>query len=125
MNLPISTQAVDHYSLIVADTQRAVDFYLKLFDWQVIARPDLGFAGAWIQTSHFNIHLLEVPSPCSKVRPEHGGRDYHLALQVSDLTQVMSKLDAEGVSYTLSRSGRRALFFKDLDQNAWELVENA
>ena len=36
---------------------------------------------------------------------------------------VRGRLEAGGVDYTLSRSGRRALFCRDPDGNAIELVE--
>jgi glyoxylase I family protein len=55
--------------------------------------------------------------------PEHGGRDRHFALNVLDLDQITAALASKGISYTLSRSGRRALFCRDPDGNAVELVE--
>jgi glyoxylase I family protein len=36
---------------------------------------------------------------------------------------LMKRLDAAGVTYTLSQSGRRALFCRDPDDNALEFVE--
>jgi glyoxylase I family protein len=36
---------------------------------------------------------------------------------------LKARLEAAGVSYTLSRSGRRALFVRDPDGNALELME--
>jgi glyoxylase I family protein len=55
---------------------------------------------------------------------EHGGRDRHVALSVADMDVLMAALEAAGVAYTLSRSGRRALFCRDPDGNAIELVED-
>jgi len=70
------------------------------------------------------IHLicLANPDPISG-RPEHGGRDRHTALGVADWEELMTSLDRSGVAYSLSRSGRRALFVRDPDGNALELVE--
>jgi len=42
---------------------------------------------------------------------------------VLDLDQITAALASKGISYTLSRSGRRALFCRDPDGNAVELVE--
>jgi glyoxylase I family protein len=53
----------------------------------------------------------------------HGGRDRHLAALVSDLDAVAARLDGAGIGYTLSRSGRRALFVRDPDANTLELIE--
>ena len=58
-------------------------------------------------------------------RPAHGGRDRHCAFTVSDLDRLRRRLDADGVAYTLSRSGRRALFCRDPDGNALEFIEAA
>jgi glyoxylase I family protein len=116
---------LDHVSLLVKDTVRALDFYTGILGLaQDDTRPDLGYAGAWLQTGNGQIHLIELPSPDPlEGRPAHGGRDRHTALRVSDLDVITSALDAAGISYTLSRSGRRALFCRDFDANALELVE--
>ena len=58
-------------------------------------------------------------------RPEHGGRDYHFALRMDSIADFAVKLDRLGLKYTASRSGRKALFIKDLDNNALELFESA
>ena len=70
------------------------------------------------------IHLLELPDVLRGTeRPEHGGRDRHVALSVTDMDALVIVLEAAGVVYTLSRSGRRALFCRDPDGNAIELIE--
>lgn len=114
-----------HASLLVADTGRALAFYAGTLGLEVDpARPDLGFPGAWLKLGERAIHLLELPSPDPREgRPAHGGRDRHLALTVSDLDASVAALERDGVGYTLSRSGRRALFCRDPDGNALELIE--
>jgi len=122
-----AVRAIHHVSLIVADTARALAFYHDLLGLATEpARPDLGYPGAWLRVGDQQIHLLELPSPDPVVgRPPHGGRDRHLALAVSDLDVLAQRLAAAGVPYSLSRSGRRALFCRDPDANALELVEDA
>lgn len=117
-------QAIHHVSLIVADTERALRFYCDLLGLEVYpGRPDLGFPGAWLRIGSQQIHLLELANPDPvDARPAHGGRDRHLAALVSDLDAVVAALDAAQVPYTLSRSGRRALFTRDPDANALELI---
>ena len=114
-----------HVSLLVADTERALIFYRDLLELPVSAsRPNLPFPGAWLQLGPQQIHLLELPNPDPTTgRPEHGGRDRHVALTVTDLDTIAARLDAVGIGYTLSRSGRRALFCRDPDGNAVELIE--
>ncbi|MES9900000.1 MAG: VOC family protein [Sedimenticola sp.] len=114
-----------HISLIVADTKRALGFYQGVMGLKLVDdRPDLGFPGAWLWIGQQQIHLLELPNPDpASGRPEHGGRDRHTAVSVTNLDAVIRRLDAKGLTYTMSRSGRRALFCRDPDGNAWELIE--
>ena len=123
-NKPI-VSAIDHCSLIVAETAKALEFYRDILGLEVDAsRPELGYPGAWLTIANGQIHLLEVhnPDPVDR-RPEHGGRDRHLALQVSDLALVIQRLEKAGIAYSKSKSGRAALFCRDYDANAIELVE--
>ncbi|MDX1697471.1 MAG: VOC family protein [Thiohalobacterales bacterium] len=118
---------LDHVSILVNDTGRALDFYHGILGLPVNAeRPDLGFPGAWLDVGPGQqIHLLELPADTCIDRPSvHGGRDRHIALRVDDLDSVVGTLAEAGIDYTLSRSGRRALFCRDPDGNAVELVES-
>ena len=117
-----------HVSLLVADTRRALDFYQGILGLRPSdERPDLGFPGAWFELGQGQqIHLLQLPDPDSgRGRPEHGGRDRHLAFLVGDLNALQAALEAAGVHYTRSGSGRRAIFCRDPDGNALEFIEVA
>ena len=118
-------KAIDHCSLIVKNTEKALEFYMGILEMEVDpSRPDLGYPGAWLQVGEMQIHLLEVPNPdCTENRPEHGGRDHHVALAVCDLNIVVQHLESAGIKYSKSKSGRAALFCRDYDGNAIELVE--
>ena len=117
--------AIDHCSLIVANTAKALAFYQDILGMEVDgSRPDLGYPGAWLQLANGQIHLLELPNPDPlENRPSHGGRDRHLALQVTDLDLTIQRLQQAGISYSKSKSGRAALFCRDFDENAIELIE--
>lgn len=119
--------AIHHVSLIVADTARALAFYRDLLGLDLDPdRPELGFPGAWLWVGDGQIHLLELPNPDPvEDRPAHGGRDRHLAMTVVDLAGMSERLDAAGVPYTRSQSGRKALFCRDPDANALELIQAA
>ena len=114
-----------HGSLVVADTATALAFYQGVLGMIVdTSRPELGYPGAWLNVGKQQIHLLEVPNPDPlEGRPDHGGLDRHLAFYLEDLNPLTTALDKAGVDYTLSRSGRRALFCRDPDQNALEFLE--
>jgi len=122
-----SITGLHHVSLIVADARRALDFYQGVFGLEIDpSRPALAFPGAWLVLGDRQLHLLELPNPDPVAeRPAHGGRDRHTAVSVSDLDEFARRLEQAGIPFTLSRSGRRALFCRDPDGNAWELVEPA
>jgi len=117
--------AFHHASVIVSDTDLSLAFYCGLLGLERDPRrPDLGYPGAWLRLEGGAIHLLELPNPDPVVgRPAHGGRDRHLALGVPDLDALADALTEAAISYTLSHSGRRALFCRDPDGNALELIE--
>ena len=114
-----------HVSVLVSGTERALRFYRDLLGLLTDdSRPALGFPGAWLAAGNQQIHLIESTAHLpAGPRVTHGGRDRHFALLVSYLESVRSRLEAGGVDYTLSRSGRLALFCRDPDGNAIELVE--
>jgi glyoxylase I family protein len=88
------------------------------------SRPDLDFPGAWLTVGDGQIHLLELLESGQLREPrQHGGRDHHLAMNVASLDEVVQALERAGIAYTRSRSGRMALFCRDPDGNALELVE--
>ncbi|MDQ7073894.1 MAG: VOC family protein [Gammaproteobacteria bacterium] len=121
----MNIKAIHHVSFVVADTAKALAFYQGILGLKVCEdRPDLGFAGAWLNLGEQQIHLLELPNPDPiEGRPEHGGRDRHLAVSVLNLQEVIDALETAGRVYTLSKSGRRALFCRDDDGNTLELIE--
>ena len=117
--------AIQHVSVIVADTKRSLLFYRDVLGLaEDPQRPDLGYPGAWLMIGAQQIHLLELPNPDPVAgRPAHGGRDRHCALTLRDLDALRRRLEAAGIPYTLSKSGRRALFCRDPDNNALEFIE--
>lgn len=113
-----------HASVIVSDTQRALAFYHGVLGLPVLAnRPDLGYPGAWLGVGDQQIHLLELPNPDPMTgRPLHGGRDRHIAIAVDGFQQLVQQLELHGLVFTLSKSGRAALFVRDPDGNALEFI---
>ncbi len=120
--------ALLHASFLVAEVERSLKFYRDVLGMAVNPnRPDLGYPGAWLDIAPGQqIHLLQLsnPDPVSG-RPEHGGRDRHVALATRDLAPIKQALERAGVGYSLSRSGRPALFCRDPDGNALEIVEQS
>ncbi len=126
MDNTFKLEAILHASIIVENTERALQFYHGILGIPVnYQRPDLGYRGAWLQIGMQQIHLLELDNPDPVVgRPSHGGRDRHIAMAVDNITALQNKLDKAGVKYTVSKSGRRALFVRDPDGNACEFIQS-
>ncbi len=115
-----------HASLIVQDIDVALGFYQDILSLSMDnTRPDLGYPGAWLTLpGEQQIHLMQLEDPDrDSHRPEHGGRDRHLAFAVSSLDEIEKRLQALGMTFTKSKSGRKALFCRDPDGNALEFIE--
>lgn len=116
--------ALHHSSLLVSDLAAARVFYEGILGLRPSAkRPPLKYDGVWYEIGEQQIHLLLLPNPdAAATRPEHGGRDRHVALLIDDLEGMRAALEQAGVPYTLSHSGRPAIFCRDPEGNAFELI---
>ena len=126
MSRPV-IEGIDHVSVLVADTARALEFYRDILGMELDrSRPQLPYGGAFLNLGDGRqIHLIELPNPDPvDGRPAHGGRDRHTAVRIRSLDEVIARLEAAAVAFTLSRSGRRALFCRDFDGNAYEFIES-
>jgi len=122
--MPSNIVSLNHASFIVTNTEVSLGFYRDILGLQQVDRPDLGFPGAWLQLGTQQIHLLELDNPDPTTgRPIHGGRDRHVALNALSLAPVQEALTKAGIVYTMSISGRRAMFCRDFDGNTVELIE--
>jgi len=108
----------------VADLEAANCFYANILALQQITRPDLAFRGLWYGLdAGQQLHLMLLDNPyrdCDK--PKHGGRDNHIAMHVDDFSAIVARLDAAKIPYSMSKSGRKALFCRDPDNNTIELM---
>lgn len=116
---------------IVDDVNRAVDFYSRHFDFDVLMKPGPGFA----LVARDNLRLLiNSPgggggaghSPAADQSPEPGGWN-RFQIQVDDLEAVVDDLRRQGVGFRggiiTGRGGRQALAL-DPSGNIVELFEN-
>lgn len=116
-----------HASLIVKDLNIALAFYQQVLGLETDdSRPELGYPGAWlILPGQQQIHLMELDDPDkNSKRPEHGGRDRHVAFAVSSIEKISKSLEKLEIPFTKSKSGRKALFCRDPDRNALEFIKN-
>jgi catechol 2,3-dioxygenase-like lactoylglutathione lyase family enzyme len=121
-------KSIAHASVLVADLEVSLKFYRDVLQIPVNQhRPTFAYDGAWLDigNSGQQIHLMVLPNPDKDAdRPEHGGRDKHVALVVTDFDGLAAALDKAGVPYSRSKSGRAALFCHDPDNNALEFAES-
>lgn len=116
--------SIHHSSVIVKNTQESLKFYCGVLGLKQLERPDFPYKGAWLEVGNQQVHLLELDNPDTTTgRPAHGGKDRHIAFYVLELDLIKASLDEAKVKYTVSASGRRALFCRDLDGNALEFIE--
>jgi catechol 2,3-dioxygenase-like lactoylglutathione lyase family enzyme len=117
---------IHHATLLTGDLVRSRAFYENVLGLNLARnRPQMSFDGVWYDiASNQQIHLMLLPNPEAGLqRPTHGGRDHHVALGVQDLQKLKARLEAVGINYTTSQSGRNAVFCRDPDQNALEFIE--
>ena len=116
--------SIHHVSFIISDLNAAKHFYCKVLGIQIDeSRPQMSYDGLWLIINHNQqIHLLLLDNPDPVIRPEYGGRDRHAAFNVSDLSLIKASLDEYDIPYTVSKSGREALFCRDPDGNTLELI---
>ncbi len=126
-NQQINFFCIDHHSVMSADINKSKFFFHEVLGLEIDpARPPLSFDGLWFKlgNSGQTLHCICLPSldPTDN-RPEHGGLDRHVALRIQHLAPLIARLQQHNIFYTTSKSGRRAIFFRDPDGNAIEVIE--
>jgi len=107
--------AMNHFTVLGADRQRTLDFYVGLLGLTEGARPDLGFDGAWLYADPADAALLHLIFGRTPPAPRAGVID-HMAFSASDLKGTKARFDAAGVPCDLRRqvgSGIWQLFCHD------------
>ncbi|KAI3906475.1 hypothetical protein MKX01_029090 [Papaver californicum] len=123
----IGILSIHHVGLLCENLERSLEFYQNLLGLEINeARPNdkLPYKGVWFWVGSEMIHLMELPNPDPLTgRPEHGGRDRHTCIAVRDVSKLKAVFDKAGIPYTLSKSGRPAIFARDPDANALEFTQ--
>ncbi|CAA7062453.1 unnamed protein product [Microthlaspi erraticum] len=118
---------VHHVAVLCENLERSLEFYQNILGLEINeARPHdkLPYRGAWLWVGSEMIHLMELPNPDPLTgRPEHGGRDRHSCIAIRDVSSLKEIFDKAGIKYTLSKSGRPAIFTHDPDANALEFTQ--
>eukprot|EP00899_Mesostigma_viride_P027427 jgi/Mesvir1/786/Mv17384-RA.1 len=123
----IGFKELHHAGLLCRDLEKSLEFYCgRLGLTFSLDRPDekLPYRGAWLWVGNQMIHLMELPNPDPlEGRPAHAGADRHVCMNVKNIAAIAASMDKAGVPYTMSRSGRQALFTRDPDGNGLEFAQ--
>ena len=115
----MDVRGLHHVNVNVHDLDAALAFYVDQLGFELLPRPDFGFAGAWLQMGEHQLHLVVAADAAIDPRQ-------HFALEVADLDAACAELDAVGVSYrrtpALPGAGAQA-FLRDPSGNRIELNE--
>ncbi|MEY2980609.1 MAG: VOC family protein [Planctomycetota bacterium] len=113
---------IDHVGLHVTDVERSLAFYVDLFGFEQLPRPDLGFPGAWLRIGRTQeLHLIGRNSS-PQVPPE----ERHWSIQVRGLASWHARLAHAGLALRGPKSrpdGAQQLFVRDPDGHVLELLE--
>jgi glyoxylase I family protein len=113
---------IDHVAVIVPDVPAALAFYVDVLGLRLDdARPELGIAGAWLDTAGgAQVHLIE-----GEADPAPGSGFRHFALAYDDLDHAVHELRARGVTVSdptsVGQTGRRQALTRDPWGNGIEL----
>ena len=131
-------QGFHHFGLVVADIDRAVDWYREALDFEPEARWEMAEAGvrfAHVAGRGVRFELFEVDG--SRPSPDEGADVFgalstrgakHVGLRVDDIEAIKAQLEARGVEVILGPNdvppvNVRNLFVRDLDGNQIEFVQ--
>ncbi len=111
-----------HAAIIVADLDRAVEFYSGVLGLPRVDRS-LNYPGAWYQIGDVQLHLIErADYNATSIDLSVSTRNPHIAFGVRDLAAAKQSLTNANCVVKMSNSGRAALFTQDPDGNAIELT---
>ena len=99
MNNVFKISKLLHVSVIVSDAQRSLDFYCGLLGMQLNPDRALNFPGAWLVMGEQEFHIMELNNPDPiEGRPEHGGRDRHVAFSIDSVAALEQLLKNQKIS---------------------------
>lgn len=113
-----------HASFPVRDLARARRFYGDVLGLEEIARPDLGFPGAWYRVGDGQIHLLETPAGVEVGTPPPSLTPMaaHTALAIDDYERVLDGLRARGLEVLPTDPALGQMWVRDPDGHVLELI---
>ena len=127
MSTPSLAAGFSHVAIVCTDLDAARGFYVDLFGFTELPRPDFGVPGMWLRVGDLQLHFIE-----HETMPIPGPGFPHLALHITstDWDNVMAQLVANDVQFLSESSERvdfgvnvRAAFVLDPSGNVVELTD--
>ncbi|HEX5446957.1 MAG TPA: VOC family protein [Pirellulales bacterium] len=124
-SLPI--RSLHHVARVTRHLDESRAFYRDVLGFREIARPELGFPGAWLFNYGLQIHLIvnQPTGESEKAASMIETRDNHLAFLVDDVDVVESRLASHGIACRVnlqSSTGLKQIFFRDPDGHHVEVA---
>lgn len=123
---PLPIRSLHHVARITRHLEESRAFYRDVLGFKEIARPELGFPGAWLVNYGLQIHLIvnQTSGEGHVAGPTIETRDNHLAFLVDDVEVAETRLKSHGVAYRVnhqSTTGLKQIFFRDPDGHHVEM----
>ena len=124
-----------HTSIRTSNIDRSIDFYTRLMGFKLVGRHEIRQNNAEIaflqdpQGKGAKLELTFYRSQKKFIQADYENRLFdHIALEIGDMEQTISKLRKEGVAITdepfcLSPGGSLIAFIEDPDGTLIELIE--
>ncbi len=117
--------ALDHVSFCVSDLDAALHFYQEILGCKPVERPDFGFAGAWLQASNIQIHLIVPPEGIQGLgsNPDRNiPLANHTAFAVADYEKTRDHLKEHGLDVLETSPEQGQMWVRDPAGNILEFI---
>jgi len=113
-----------HTSFPIRNLERSRAFYEGVLGLKEIARPDLGFRGAWYAAGPCEVHLIEVPDGIDVGAPPPALNPLarHAAFAVRDYATTLEHLKAHGLDVLETSAAMGQIWLCDPDGHIIELI---
>lgn len=119
---------LDHGALVVADEQRAREFYVGALGLEEIPRPSsFDFPGLWVRVGDQEIHIIGGRGARMDWTADElaGGFASHLAIEVEDFDGFLAQLGTPLVAGPRDRGdGVRQAYVQDPDGHVIEIMSH-
>jgi lactoylglutathione lyase len=125
----VAPMRIIHTMYRVLDIDRSVDWYGKVFGWEIVRQTHLGDTAVNTFVGPPGEDILELTMNYGRTEPYAPGDAYgHIAVLVPDLDALLARLEPLGIKpekppFVVRENGPRLCFIRDPDNYRIELTE--